>query len=359
MVVISEKVLTYTFYSPIIIANANHLHYMPIERSRKSMYQNKPTVWGGISLKKFVSVLMVLTLAMTMVLALPAAAEGEKLSVYASFYPMYDFVLKVGGDKVTVSNMVPAGMEPHDWEPAASDIVGLENADVFIYNGAGMEHWVDKVLHTLSNKDLVVVNASDGLTLLEGHHHHSEEGEEAHEEEEEHAFDPHVWLGPLSAKAQMEVIKNALVKADPTNAVYYEENYTKYAAEFDALDAEFKQALEPLSKKEIVVSHQAFGYLCVAYGLSQESIEGLTPDSEPDPARMAEIIDFVKEHKVSTIFFEELVSPKVAETIASATGAVAEVLSPIEGLSDEQIAAGSDYFSVMRQNLAALKKALQ
>ncbi len=307
-------------------------------------------------MKKLVGILMILTLAITLMISLPAAAQGEKLSVYASFYPMYDFAAKVGGDKVTVVNMVPAGMEPHDWEPAASDIVGLENADVFIYNGAGMEHWVDKVLETLSNKDLTAVNASEGLTLLEGHHD-EEEGEEEHGEDEE--FDPHVWLSPLNAKAQMEKIKNALVAADPDNAAYYEENFAKYAAEFDALDTEFKQALEPLSNKAIVVSHQAFGYLCTAYGLTQESIEGLSPDSEPDPARMAEIIDFVKENKVSTIFFEELVSPKVAETIASATGAVTEVLSPIEGLTDEQIAAGADYFSVMRQNLAALVKALQ
>ena len=310
-------------------------------------------------MRKMVSILMVLAWTMTAMLALPAAGEGKKLSVYASFYPMYDFAAKVGGDKVTVVNMVPAGMEPHDWEPAAPDIVGLENADVFIYNGAGMEHWVDKVLKTLSNKELAVVNASEGLTLLEGHHHHGEEeGEEEHEEEEE-GFDPHVWLAPLYARAQMERIKNALAAADPGNAAYYEENYVKYAAEFEALDAEFRQALEPLSQKEIVVSHQAFGYLCAAYGLTQVSIEGLSPDSEPDPARMAEIIDFVKENKVSTIFFEELISPKVAETIAGATGAVTQVLSPVEGLTDEQAAAGGDYLSVMRQNLAALVKALQ
>lgn len=315
-------------------------------------------------MKRMVSLLMVLALVMTMVLALPATAEEKKLSVYASFYPMYDFASKVGGDKVTVVNMVPVGMEPHHWEPAASDIIGLEKADIFVYNGAGMEHWVDKVVETLSNKELVVINASEGQALLEGHHHHHEdeeheEGEAEHEEEEEHAFDPHVWLGPLNAKAQMEAIKNALVEADPANAAYYEGNYTKYAAEFDALDAEFRQALGAIANKEIVVSHQAFGYLCAAYGLTQVSIEGLAPDSEPDPARMAEIIDFVKEHKVTTIFFEELVSPKVAQTIASATGAVTDVLSPVEGLTDEQIAAGGDYFSAMRMNLAALVKALQ
>ncbi len=352
-------------------------------------------------MRKLASLLIALTLVWSVLLAAPAAAEEQKLKVYASFYPMYDFASKVGGDKVQVVNMVPSGMEPHDWEPEAADVIGLENADIFVYNGAGMEHWVDKVLAALSNQSLIVVNTSEGQTLLEGHHHdhdedhehdededhehdededhehaededHEHDEDEGHDEDEDHEheqdedhehdhgeFDPHVWLGPLNAKAQMEAIKNAFVVADPDNASYYEDNYARYATEFDALDAEFSAALNPLPNKQIVVSHQAFGYLCAAYGLTQESIEGLAPDSEPDPARMAEIIEFVKDNGITTIFFEELVSPKVAETIASATGAVTAVLSPVEGLSDEQLANGGDYFSVMRENLAALVKALQ
>ncbi len=330
-------------------------------------------------MRKLASLLIALTLVWSVLLAAPAAAEEQKLKVYASFYPMYDFASKVGGDKAQVVNMVPSGMEPHDWEPEAADVIGLENADIFVYNGAGMEHWVDKVLAALSNQSLIVVNTSEGQTLLEGHHHdhdedhehdededheHAEDEDHEHDEDEDHEhdhgeFDPHVWLGPLNAKAQMEAIKNAFVTADPDNASYYEDNYARYAVEFDALDAEFSAALDPLPNKQIVVSHQAFGYLCAAYGLTQEGIEGLAPDSEPDPARMAEIIEFVKDNGITTIFFEELVSPKVAETIASATGAVTAVLSPVEGLSDEQLANGGDYFSVMRENLAALLKALQ
>lgn len=288
--------------------------------------------------------------------------SGDKLSVYTSFYPMYDFASKVGGDKVNIVNMVPAGTEPHDWEPTASDVSGLENAAVFIYNGAGMEHWVEDVLKSLQNKELIAVEASKGLTLMEGHHDHEDEDEHKEEDkhsEEEEEYDPHVWLSPLNAKQQMENIKNSFIQADPGNKDYYEANYTKYAEDFDALDKEFKDTLSSLTKKDIIVSHEAFGYLCKAYGLNQIGIEGLSPDSEPDPARMAEIIEFAREHKVKVIFFEELVSPKVAETIADATKAETVVLSPIEGLSEEQIAAGDDYFSVMRQNLKELKAALQ
>jgi zinc transport system substrate-binding protein len=289
--------------------------------------------------------------------ALGAANEkqSQKISVFTSFYPMYDFTVKIGGNRVSVTNMVPAGMEPHDWEPAAADIAGLEKADVFVYNGAGMEHWVGDVLGALQNKKLIVVEASKGISLLEGHHHEEEE----EEEDEDEIYDPHVWLSPVNAKLEMENIKNALVKADTDGKSYYEANYKKYAAECDLLDKEFKSAILPLKNKDIIVAHQAFGYLCERYGLNQVPIEGLSPDSEPDPGRMAEIIDFARKHKVKVIFFEELASPKVAEAIAKATGAGTDALNPIEALGEDEIAAGDDYFTIMRRNMKSLVAALQ
>lgn len=284
----------------------------------------------------------------------PSSEPGTKtLSVIASFYPIYDFAQKIGGDRVTVTNMIPAGTEPHDWEPAASDITALEQADVFVYNGAGMEHWVDSVLSSLENKNLVTIEASKGISLRTGHSH-EESGEE-----ESNTYDPHVWLSPLNAKTEMENIKTALVQADPDGKDYYEANYEKWSAECDKLDQEYQDGLSSLTNKDIVVSHEAFGYLCDAYGLNQLGIEGITPDSEPDPARMAEIQDFVTEHHVKIIFSEELVSPKVAQSIADATGATMEVLNPLEGLTDQQLSAGEDYFSVMRQNLQLLEAALK
>lgn len=280
--------------------------------------------------------------------------NGQKLLVCTSFYPMYDFAKKVGGDDIELVNLVPSGMEPHDWEPSPQDLANLEKADVFIYNGAGMEQWAEKVLASLQNKDLAVVEASQGIPLLEGHH----------EENEDHGGeamlnDPHVWLSPMKAKAEMEAIKKVLIQADPAHGESFEANYRKYATEIDVLDQAFKDTLSPLPNKNIIVAHQAFGYLCADYGLNQIPIEGLTADSEPDPARMAEIIDFAKTHEVKVIFFEELVSPKVAEAIASAIGAETAVLNPLEGLNDSQQQEGGDYLSVMRENLQALKAALQ
>ncbi len=265
---------------------------------------------------------------------------------------MYDFAKKIGGDKVEVINLVPAGTEPHDWEPSTKDLIEMEKSDIFIYNGAGMEQWVDDVLESLDTEELTSVEASKGIKLLKD--------QDAHEHDHEHNSenDPHVWLDPQNAKYEMNKIKKALIKVDAENKDYYEANYKRYAKECDKLDTLYKEETSKLTKKELVVAHEAFGYLCHAYGLEQMGIEGLSADDEPDPKQMSEVIRFAKEHQVKTIFFEELVSPKVAKTIEKETGANAKMLNPLEGLSNKKIKAGEDYFSVMKQNLAAIKEAL-
>lgn len=280
-----------------------------------------------------------------------------KIKIYTSIYPLYDFAKKVGGDKVDVTNLVPAGTEPHDWEISTSDIINLEKANMLIYNGAGIENWTDKVINTLDNKEIVYVKTSEGLDI----HKVTEEDDHDHEEDDhDHgSYDPHTWLSIKNAKKEMENIKNALVKYDPENEDYYENNYEIYAEKFDELDKKYSETLEPIKDKTIIVAHEAFGYLCKEYNIEQVGIEGLTPDSEPDPARMSEIIKFAKENNVKTIFFEELVSPKVAQTIAKEINANTEVLNPLEGLSEEQIKNGDDYFTVMEKNLEVLYESMK
>nr|WP_314276405.1 metal ABC transporter substrate-binding protein [uncultured Peptostreptococcus sp.] len=286
--------------------------------------------------------------------------DGGKLKVYASFYPMYDFAKKIGGDKVEVTNLVPAGTEPHDWEPSAKDLAKISESDILVYSGAGMESWVDKVDQATKNSKLVKVEASKGIDLIKSEHHHDHEDadDKDHEEHEHGEYDPHVWLSPQNAKTEMKNIKDALVKADAANKDYYEKNFEIYSKKIDELDKKFSTSLKDTKSKNIVVSHEAFGYLCKAYGINQVGIEGLSPDSEPDAARMAEVTKFAKENKVKYIFFEELVSPKVSETIAKEVGAKTAVLNPLEGLSDEQIKAGEDYFTIMESNLKVLLEAL-
>lgn len=320
-------------------------------------------------MKKHTIFLLILILA----LLLPGCTgslfkkNSGKLKVLASFYPMYDFASKIGGDNVEVKMLVPAGFEPHSWEPSTRDMMSFEEADVFVYSGAGMELWVDKILSSIQNKDLVVVEASSGITLMETGLRSIEsissgDTSEEHASEEEHdehgEYDPHVWLDPQNAKIQMKAICDAYSLKDPKNAEYYQSNYSRYAGELDLLDAEFENALSSFSDRNIVVAHEAFGYLCQAYDLYQIPIKGISADAEPDAARMREIVDFVDLYHVKVIFFEELASPEVAEAIASETGCETRALNPLGGLTQEQIDAGEDYFSVMRSNLEALTYAL-
>ncbi len=280
--------------------------------------------------------IMILVMIVSLFLAsCTSEEESGKLRVVASFYPLYDFTSKLAGDNVELSMLVPQGVEPHDWEPTSKDIITLEKADLLILNGGSMELWSEDILESLSNKELKVVITGEGIDSL---------GE-----------DSHYWLSPLLAKEQMYNIKTALVEIDNSNAAFYEANYSKWADELISLDNEYREKLENLSQREVVVSHEAFGYLCSAYNLEQVAIEGLSPDSEPDPSRMAEITRFVKSNGITTIFSEELVSDKVAQRIASETGAKVVLLSPLESIASEE----EDYFSVMRSNLAKLVDALK
>lgn len=214
--------------------------------------------------------------------------SNGKIRITTSFYTMYDFAKKIGGDKVEVINLVPAGTEPHDWEPSTKDLIEMEKSDIFIYNGAGMEQWVDDVLESLDTEELTSVEASKGIKLLKD--------QDAHEHDHEHNSenDPHVWLDPQNAKYEMNKIKKALIKVDAENKDYYEANYKRYAKECDKLDTLYKEETSKLTKKELVVAHEAFGYLCHAYGLEQMGIEGLSADDEPDPKQMSEVIRFGK-----------------------------------------------------------------
>jgi len=278
--------------------------------------------------------------------------SDNKLVVFTSFYPLYDFAQKVGGEQIKLINMMPAGTDPHDWEPTAQTIAQLEKADVFIYHGAGFEHWVDKVLATVENPDLMVVEASKGVPLIEGNEHEDEHGHGG-------VWDSHTWLSISRAVKEMENIKDALISADPDNADLYENNFLACSAQFNDLDQLFRETLKPLPNKKIIVTHQAFGYLCADYGLTQKAIKGLTGETEPDPDKMAEIVEYARENKINTIFYEESAGSKVAEAIARELDLHIAVLNPLEALTKEQEEAGEDYISIMKQNLNALVKALQ
>lgn len=283
-------------------------------------------------------------------------APKDKIVVYASFYPMYDFAKNIGKDKIDLKLMIPAGVEVHDWEPTAKLMGDMEKADVFIYNGLEMEPWAEKLIASVQNDQWIVVEASKGVALLEAEEH---EEEEHGEEEGAHGdYDPHVWLNPMNALKQAENIKNAFVKVDKANQDFYERNFKEFTDKLKALDQKFQEELRNVKRKEIVVAHGAFGYLAHRYGLEQVPIAGLSPQEEPSAAKLAEITKFAKERNLKYIFFETLTSPRLAEVLAQEVGAKTAVLNPIEGLTQEEMKAGKDYISVMEENLKTLKKAL-
>lgn len=285
------------------------------------------------------------------------AADG-RLRVAASLYPVYEFARAVGGDRIDLVNLVPPGVEPHDWEPTPAQIRTLNAADLFLYNGAGFEHWVEDVLGSLDNKALRAVEVSRGFPLLEaGAHGHGDSA--GHDEHAEHEHDPHIWLDPAGAVHIVTVIRDALAEADPANRAVYEANAAAYVEELQALDAEMEAGLSRCRTRELFTTHNAFGYLARRYGLTQHPIMGLAPDAEPTPRALREIVEEAKAHEVKFIFFESLASDRVARVVAEEIGAQTLVLNPFEGLTPSEVRAGRDYLSVMRENLANLRLALE
>lgn len=276
--------------------------------------------------------------------------RGKPL-VYASIYPMYDFAKKIGGDRIDLRMAVPVGAEPHGWEPTARLLVEIERADVFIYNGAGMEPWVDRILASLSGSRPVVVEASKGIELLEM------EGRDGHGHNPA-GYDPHVWLDPVRANMQAENIFKALVQVDRDNAEYYRTNFRDFSDRLKELDCLYREALARSVGREIVVSHAAFGYLADRYGLIQIPVSGLNPREEPGAAELVQLARLLQERNIDHVFFETLTSPKLAETLAREVGAKPEVLNPMGGLTRQQMKEGMDYISIMKQNLETLKRVL-
>ncbi|WP_312523941.1 metal ABC transporter solute-binding protein, Zn/Mn family [Anaerospora sp.] len=280
-----------------------------------------------------------------------AAWWNTKPTIVTTIYPLYEFTKQVVGDKADVVLLVPNGAEPHDWEPSPADLIKVKNASLVIYNGAGLEPWVDKIgSSTLSGKQ--TLSAASVVPLLQAQY--DEEGESA----AAGVMDPHVWLDPINAQAIVQAIAAAAAQTDPSNSDYYFANSAKYSTQLAELDNEYQLALASTARRDIITSHAAFGYLAARYGLNQIAIMGLSPDAEPTPERMAQVIRHVRSAGIKYIFFETLVSPKLSEIIASETGAQTLVLNPLEGLSDDEIANGENYVTVMRMNLTNLKYAL-
>ena len=268
-----------------------------------------------------------------------------RTQVVASFYPLFEAAQRVGGDRVQVRNLTPAGSEPHDLELNSAQVDRIEDAAVVLFLGQGFQPALEKAAARAKGMKVDMLDdLGNVLTAAAG--------------DDELEIDPHVWLDPRLFKAIVTRVAEALSAADPSNRATYEANATAYGRELDELDAAFVAGLRACERRVVVTSHAAFGYLTARYGRVQEAIAGLEPESEPSPQRLAELTAKVRAQGTTTVFYETLVSPKVAQSLAREAGVTTAVLDPIEGLSDDDVKAGETYISAMRGNLAALRQAL-
>ena len=351
-----------------------------ITKRKRGKPLQKPAGPARNSFKGFCAALTALFLIVTCLSFSGCAGQRETpvnnspdlrpVKVYCTIYPLYDFARNIGKDKIDLSCLVPPGTEPHEWEPTPRDLASIQEANLFVYCGAGMESWIDKVLNVAAGPELVIVNASSGIQLLAGKGDENENSSDEHKDQtplnnsgnprKDHSTtDPHIWVAPVNAMKIVENIAAGLVQADPENKLFYETNAREYLDKLEALHNDYQNGLARTVHREFITSHAAFGYLARRYGLVQVPIRGLSPEVEPAPARMAEIIKLINEKRIRYIFFETLVSPKVAQIIAAETGAETLVLNPLGNLTAEEINAGKDYLTVMRENLVNLQKALE
>jgi zinc transport system substrate-binding protein len=306
-------------------------------------------------LKKIVTLVFIIAIALTSLLGCStnqkerstiSTGDSDKIKVVVSFNPLREFAMAVGKDKIEVVTMVPEGVEPHDFEPKAKDLMQLSEAKIFVYNGLGMESWVDKSLSSIDNKKLNVVDASKGSNLIKNI---------SEDEIKEHGqYDPHIWLSLKEAQGETKNIKDALIKVDEKNKDYYEKNYEEFINSLDKLYTDYKGKFENLQNKSFVTGHAAFGYLCRDFGLNQQSVEGVFAEGEPTAAKLKELVDYSKKNNVKTIFVEELASPKVSETLATEVNAKVQKIYTIECREDNKT-----YLDAMKENLENIYSSLK
>ncbi|MFH9083269.1 metal ABC transporter substrate-binding protein [Streptomyces sp. NPDC017673] len=283
------------------------------------------------------------------------AANTSKFDVVASFYPMAFLADRIGGDHVHVTTLTSPGQEPHDLEISPQQIASLEESDAVLYL-KGLQPSVDDAV---AQSPVGTKIDAASLTTLEDHGDevggHAAE-HDSHEDGESTGKDPHIWVDPVRYAQVAEGVGKAFEKADPEHAADYRKNTAVLVKQLNDLNTQFEDGLADTRTKVFITTHAAFGYLAERYGLTEEAVSGLDPESEPSAARVRDLERMARADGVSTVFYETLVSDKTARTIARDTGLKTDVLDPIEGITGKS--RGKDYFAVQRANLKALQQAL-
>jgi len=270
----------------------------------------------------------------------PDTSIGQKLKIVTTLYPLYDFTKIIGGEYVDVSLLLPPGVEAHVFEPKPVDIVRMNQADIFIYSGVVMEPWVTDVLQGVMNKNLFVLNTSDGIVL----------------QSDALTIDPHYWLDFTNAIHMVSAISNALIAKDPTHKEIFSNNSRNYIEQLTMLDTEYQRALSTCKTNEIVYGgHYAFGYMTKRYGLQYRSALGVSPDAEPTAQDLSLLAEFITSQSLQYIFYEELSSPKIAEVLANETHTKLLLLNGAHNISKTQFEQNVSFITIMKKNLENLK----
>jgi len=295
-----------------------------------------------------------------------STADDGKIKIIATLFPQYDFAKQIVGDKANVELLLPPGVDSHSFDPTPSDIVDINKSDMFVYTGEYMEVWAENLISGMESKNVKIVDVSAGISLTkeadEHHHDDAEEHQEDAEEHEEHhhEYDPHIWTNPQFAKIMVDNILAGICEVDSENADFYKQNAEKYKAELDRIDSEFESIVSSSKHKEIFFGGKfAMYYFAERYGLEWvAAFDSCSTETEPSAKVVAQMISEMNEKDIKVIFYEELIDPKAAKTIAEETGAKPLLLHSCHNVSKDDFKKGVTYISLMEQNIINLREGL-
>lgn len=306
--------------------------------------------------RKRISTILILSLIMIFTFGCSSVnnqvpVNNGKLKVIATLFPQYDFVKEIAKDKVDVSLLLPPGVESHAYEPTPQDMADIKNADMFIYTGEYMEPWALKIASNIKSEKLIIVDASKNVNFIE---------DDDHDDYDHGGKDPHIWLDPIYAQKMVDNIVEGLIKADKENKEYYIKNGEDYKKKLGVLNEKFVEAFQKTKSNKIIYGgHFAFGYFAERYNLEHISpYNGFTPDAEPTPKRIIELIKNIESAGIKTIYYEELIDPKVSKILSKETGAKMLMLHGAHNLSKDELESGISYIDIMEGNLERLKEGL-
>lgn len=285
----------------------------------------------------------------------------DELSVYTTVYPLQYFTERIGKDAVNVQSIYPPGADEHTFDPTQKDMIGLADADLFLYVGLGLEGFVENAEKTMKNEHVKMISVAEAIPkdLLQKVHEDEHDADEHNEDAHDHGeFDPHIWISPKLSIEIASAVKDSLILIAPEKEEEFEKNFQSLHEDLISLDRQYEEMAAEAPRKTFFVSHAAFGYLANTYNLEQIAVAGLNSQSEPSQKQLASLVSYAKAHNVDYVLFEQNVSSKLTKVIQKEIGANALTLHNLGVLTTEDIENNEDYMTLMEKNIETLQQAL-